>query len=304
MKPEALQSHEASRLLLVDGHAYAYRAFFAIKKLSSPDHKPTNAIYGFIKMLDGLIEAVDPERLAVVWDGGLSSERTTLLPGYKANRPSMPDDLSAQLDEIVNYLRASGIDSICHEGVEADDYIASMAAQAVKSGCFVVIASWDKDFMQLVSPSLCIYNPTDKTNPWLGPEEVLKRTGVQPQQIVDWLSLIGDAVDNIKGVPGVGPKTATGLLTEYGSIDGIYQHLGELPSARVKGALEAAKEAVCMNRKLITLPVDLRCDLPQARFSREKSDLQTLRSLYETWGFRKMLENLEKLRLRTPEFAF
>src|SRR5690242_7021315 len=133
------------RLLIVDGHAYAYRAFHAIRELRSPAGQPTNAIYGFVKMLAKMRTTVEPTHLIVVWDGGLNAERLAALPEYKAQRPEMPGDLRPQLDEITGYLKSSGIASFCRDGVEADDYIACLARRAAAAGMTVVIASSDKD---------------------------------------------------------------------------------------------------------------------------------------------------------------
>ena len=193
------------RLLIVDGHAYAYRAFHAIRQLSSPTGAPTNAIYGFIKMLGKLQAQLAPSHVLVVWDGGLAAERMAEHPEYKAQRPSMPDALEQQMTGIVSYLEAAGIASLCRDGVEADDWIAAIALRAAPE-VPVVIASSDKDFMQLVSPQIGLMNPNDKSEKVWSADEVRAKTGVEPCQIVDWLSLIGDAVDNIPGVPGVGPK--------------------------------------------------------------------------------------------------
>src|SRR5947208_13700305 len=140
-----------ARLLIVDGHAYAYRAFHAIRELRAPTGQPTNAIYGFIKMLAKMRATLAPTHLIVVWDGGLSAERMTALPEYKAQRPEMPAELGRQIDDIVRYLDAANIASVCQEGVEADDYIACLARRALNVDMEAVIASSDKDFMQLVT---------------------------------------------------------------------------------------------------------------------------------------------------------
>ena len=171
------------RLLIVDGHAYAYRAFYAIRGLRSPPGKPTNAIYGFVKMLAKMRAAIGPTHLIVVWDGGLSAARMAALPEYKAQRPEMPDDLKPQLDEIVNYLKAAGVASFCRDGVEADDYIACLARRAADAGMAVVIASADKDFMQLVSARVGLLNPNDKSETVWTDEQVRAKTGVEPSQI-------------------------------------------------------------------------------------------------------------------------
>src|SRR5437867_685600 len=153
-----------SRLLIVDGHAFAYRAFHAIRQLSSPNGAPTNAIYGFIKMLAKMQANLAPTHLLVVWDGGLASERTSTLPEYKAQRAPMPAELEEQMDGLHRYLAAAGIASYCQDGVEADDWIAAMTRQAVAGRLSVVIASSDKDFMQLVcSERVGLLNPNDKS---------------------------------------------------------------------------------------------------------------------------------------------
>ena len=191
-----------NRLLIVDGHAYAYRAFYAIRELRSPAGQPTNAIYGFVKMLAKMRATIAPTHLIVVWDGGLSAERMAALPEYKAQRPEMPDDLRPQLDGIVSYLKAAGIASFRRDDVEADDYIACLARHAAQAGMTVVIASADKDFMQLVSPQVGLLNPNDKSEAVWTDEQVRAKTGVPPSQIVDWLALMGDSCGQHSGCAG------------------------------------------------------------------------------------------------------
>ena len=247
------------RLLIVDGHAYAYRAFHAIRGLRSPSGAPTNAIYGFVKMLDKMRAAVEPTHLMVVWDGGLSAARMAALPEYKAQRPEMPDDLKPQLDEIVGYLQAAGVATFRRGGVEADDFIACLARRAADAGMSVVIASSDKDFMQLVSARVGLLNPNDKSETIWSDEQVRNKSGVGPSQVVDWLSLMGDSVDNIPGVPGVGPKTAADLLKQFGSVEDLYRRLDEVKSERLRGALRESGSAVRRNRELVRLH-DVDCD--------------------------------------------
>ena len=284
------------RLLLVDGHAYAYRAFYAIRSLSSPSGRPTNAIYGFVKMLAKMRVSLKPTHLMVVWDGGLSAERLKALPEYKAQRPEMPADLGAQLDEIVSYLTAASIDSFCREGVEADDYIACVARRAEAAGFEVVIASSDKDFMQLVMSGtgrIGLLNPNDKSERVWGAAEVRSKTGVEPSQVLDWLSLMGDAVDNIPGVPGVGPKTATGLLQMFGSVAGIYERLAEVKSERIREALRLAEADVRRNQALVRLNEGLECEFLPAALAVKPVNEKRLAELYRGWGFRGLLAELE-----------
>jgi DNA polymerase-1 len=281
------------RLLIVDGHAYAYRAFHAIRGLRSPSGAPTNAIYGFVKMLAKMRVVVGPTHLMVVWDGGLSAERTAVLPEYKAQRPDMPDDLKPQLDEIASYLKAAGVASFCRDGVEADDYIACLARRAADAGMAVVIASADKDFMQLVSARVGLLNPGDKSETVWTDEQVRAKSGVAPSQIVDWLSLMGDSVDNIPGVPGIGPKTAADLLNQFGSVAELFRRLDEVKSEKVRGALRGSADAVRRNRELVRLRDDLPCDFSAAELAEKPADAGRLRELFARWGFKGMLAALE-----------
>ena len=283
----------SARLLIVDGHAYAYRAFHAIQQLNAPDGAPTNAIYGFIKMLAKMLPAVQPTHQCVVWDGGLSAERMAALPQYKSQRPPMPGDLERQIPEIEIYLDAARVPSFVNEGVEADDWIASQAACAASYGVEVVIASADKDFLQLVSPRIGILNPNDKTETIWRAEQVRAKTGLEPEQVVDWLSLIGDAVDNIAGVPGVGSKTATELLKQFGSIDQMYAGIAEVKSDRIRANLLAAEAAVRRNQKLIRLPTDLPCAFDLEKLAVRPGDSGKLVPLFERWGFKTMRAQLE-----------
>ncbi len=286
------------RFLIVDGHAYAYRAFYAIRHLNSPTGKATNAIYGFIKMLVKMQAHLQPTHLMIVWDGGLAQERMALLPEYKTQRPEMPTGLEEQLDEIIAYLRAASITSLCEDGVEADDIIATIAKKAVAAGVPVVIASADKDFMQLVSQEISLLNPNDKSENLWTADQVREKSGVDPAQIVDWLSLIGDSVDNIPGVTGVGPKTATDLLRQFGSLEEIYGRLGEIKSDRLRTNLQAASELVWRNRKLICLRDDLPCDFELENFAARPARAEELRELFTGWGFKTLLHELEKARVK------
>ena len=292
--PPSAEEAIQRRFLIVDGHAYAYRAFYAIRHLNSPSGKATNAIYGFIKMLMKMRAHLLPTHLMVVWDGGLAQERMELLPTYKAQRPEMPSDLEQQLDEIMAYLHAANVSTLCEDGVEADDFIATIAKQAVAAGVPVVIASADKDFMQLVSGEVSLLNPNDKSEALWTAEQVREKSGVDPGQIVDWLSLVGDSVDNIKGVAGVGPKTARDLLKQFGSLEEIYRCLNEIKSDRLRANLEAAGELVLRNRELIRLRDDLKCDFELGQFAVKAARVDELRELYRGWGFKTLLMELEK----------
>lgn len=281
------------RLLIVDGHAYAYRAFHAIRELRGPQGQATNAIYGFAKMLEKLRAALEPECLMVVWDGGLSAERLAAHPEYKAQRPEMPAELRPQLDELVEYLGAAGVASYCGDQVEADDYIACLARQAAAAGWQAVIASADKDFMQLVSPQIGLWNPNDKAAVIWSREQVVAKTGVEPEQVADWLALMGDAVDNIPGVPGVGPKTATELLKQFGSVAALLTRLAEVKSERLRTALAGSAERIRKNLGLVQLHA-VACEFEPEKLAVRPANREQLRELFRRWGFKGMLESLER----------
>jgi DNA polymerase I len=281
------------RLLIIDGHSYAYRAFHAIRALNSPSGEPTNAIYGFIKMVAKLRGNIVPTHWIVVWDGGLSAQRLAALPEYKAQRPEMPEPLRPQLNQITEYLGAAQIASYCRDGIEADDVIACIAWRAQAMGWATVIASSDKDFMQLVSPRIGLLNPHDKTEVIWAAEQVRAKTGVEPEQIVDWLSLIGDSVDNIPGVPGVGPKTAADLLKQFGSVEELFRRLDQVKSERIRGALLAAKDRVLRNRELVRLH-EVSCDFSAQEMAVKAPDAARLAGLYERWGFKTLLAALKE----------
>jgi len=281
------------RLLIVDGHAYAYRAFHAIRDLRGPEGRPTNAIYGFVKMLEKLRAALAPGHLAVVWDGGLSAERVAAHPEYKAQRPEMPVELRPQLAELVEYLAAAGLASYCGDQVEADDYIGCLARRAAAAGWHVVIASSDKDFMQLVSPQIGLWNPNDRAAVVWTRDQVVAKTGVEPEQVADWLALMGDAVDNIPGVPGVGPKTAAELLKQFGSVEAVWTRLAEVKSEKLRIALAGSAERVRKNLRLVQLH-EVACEFVPEQLAVRPANREQLRELFRRWGFKGLLESLER----------
>ncbi|MBR90312.1 MAG: hypothetical protein CMO66_03450 [Verrucomicrobiales bacterium] len=283
-------------LLLIDGHAAAYRAFYAIRNLTGPDGAPTNAIFGFLKAFHRDRERVEPTQIAVVWDGGLDEERTEMLPGYKSERDPMPDAMEAQLDGMVEWLEASGIASICEEGVEADDIIATLARRAEASGQAVVIASADKDFFQLINDRIGLLNPNDKTGVIWSDGQVFDKTGVRPEQIVDWLSLVGDAVDDIPGVSGVGPKTAAKWLAKFGTLDALLEGIDEVTPERFREPLRELADDLRRNQDLVRLREDLPVPTAPASLVPSDGDYARLHALYTRWGFRGFLTELESAR--------
>jgi DNA polymerase-1 len=285
-------------LLLVDGHAFAYRSFHAIRSLNAPDGHPTNALFGFIKALDRLTSLHAATHLLVAWDGGLDPSRTGVLPGYKAQRPETPPALDQQFPWMQEWLTQAGYAQVLQEGTEADDWIGTYTRRARETGWAVLVASPDKDFLQLVGEGVGLLHPKDKFERVWSADDVRAKTGVLPEQIVDWLALVGDAVDNIPGVQGVGPKTAADLLRTHGTLDAVYRNVHGLKSERLRQALVAAEDRVRANRELVRLRMDLPNGPGLERLLPGKPDDEALVSFYRFHGFRSLLAEVE-LRLRS-----
>jgi len=255
------------RLLLVDGHYYLYRSFYAIRGLKNSRGEPTNAIYGFIKAIRKMLADLKPDRAAVIWDCGLPARRVELQPAYKQNRTSMPDDLLPQEDWLQEKIPLLGLASLYLQDTEADDLIASYAAAARQGGADVVIATNDKDILQTVVPQLHIYS-TLKTDikegsfALLGEAEVRGKWGVDPVQIADVLTLTGDASDNIPGVPGIGDKTAVALITQHTSIEKILENPEIVENVRLRGKIVSNRDLILANREMVRLDDDLALPMP------------------------------------------
>ena len=282
----------SSKLMLVDGHAYAYRAFHAIRSLNGPDGAPTNAIFGFVKMLLKLDLVLSPTHRLVIWDAGLAAERMAILPEYKAQRPPTPEALAVQFPQLIEWLQAAGWSSWQEEGTEADDWIGTYAVRAKAAGWQVVIASSDKDFQQLVDDQVGLFNPNDKSEKIWGAGDVEAKIGVGPTKVVDWLALMGDAVDNIPGVPGVGPKTATDLLKRFGSIDGLLANVAGIKHEKLRNDVVAHAEVLRRNQAMVRLKCDLAGGPDLHALVPRPLDRPVLREHYRRWGFRSLLSEL------------
>ena len=257
------------RLLLVDGHYYLYRSFFAIRELRNSRGEPTNAIFGYAKALRKMLADVQPDRAAVIWDRGLPARRVTLQPAYKQNRSAMPDDLRPQGDWLQENISLFGPASHAVQDTEADDLIASYAAAAVKDGAHVVVATNDKDILQIVSESVKIYS-TSKESPGgfalLGTPEVRAKWGVEPGQIADVLALTGDASDNIPGVPGIGPKTAVALIAQFGSVERLLENPGLIAQGKLREKITTSAGLIRANREMVRLDDKLELPAPWQSF--------------------------------------
>ncbi len=281
-----------SRLLLIDGNALAYRAFFAIRELTTGDGTPTNAVFGFIRMVQQLHRQWTPSHVVVVFDGGLPEERMALLPTYKAQREAMPDALSDQFPLIEEYLLHARIPMIREDKQEADDVMATLAMVACEAGADVLLATSDKDMFQLVDDRISIIPPT-KSEIRMDAEAVREKTGVAPSAIAEWLALIGDSSDNIPGVPGVGPKTAAKLLNAYGSIAGVYARLDDIKQDKLRESLRAHEEDVLRNLRMTRLRVDLPFAVDWESWKSQAADAKALHAFFRRMEFNSMARELE-----------
>lgn len=258
------------KTLLVDGNYYVYRSFFAIRELSNSKGEPTNAIYGFVKVLRKMLRDLNPDRAAVFWDMGLPARRTELQPEYKQNRAEMPDLMRPQIEHIRQLVPLIGLQSIAVPNTEADDLMAVYAKAAEAEGDEVVLATNDKDLFQLVSDRVSVYttNKADLASPkdayaLLGRTHACEKWGVSdPRQIGDILALIGDNVDNIPGVPGMGPKRAQALIAEFQSIDNLLANVHAIKNASIREKIEAAKPQILVNQQMVSLDLSIPLPVP------------------------------------------
>jgi DNA polymerase-1 len=251
-----------AKWMLVDGYNLAYRCFFAIPELTRADGFPTNALHGWVKSLWKLADQEKPEGTVVFFDLGGAREREALHPEYKANREEMPEALSKQIPVIKRLTRDMGLGGVEEHGVESDDLLASHAVALARGGAEVLIVSSDKDFAQIVGDRIRIMLPPPTANPKLGwrlldAAGVREKFGVPPEQIADYLALVGDTSDNIPGLNGVGPKTASKWLAEFGSLEGVLAASGRIAPERFRKALAASADRLRMNLKLTTLNLAL-----------------------------------------------
>lgn len=258
------------RLHLIDGHSLTFKAYYGVRGLTSPSGHPTGAVYGFLRMLLKFIKEQQPEHLAIVFDTGRKTFRTEIYPEYKANRDAAPEDFGQQIAWIFELLEAMGIATYSLENYEADDLLATMAEQTKQGGGEAYILTADKDLFQLVDDHVHLLRPGRDELEHYDADGVVDKIGVKPEQVIDWLALVGDSSDNIPGVQGIGPKTAQKLLADYGSIDGIYEHLEEIKRPKQRESLENSRETVALAQRLATIVRDVpfewtpeACKLPQ-----------------------------------------
>ncbi|MGR5096327.1 DNA polymerase I [Vibrio maritimus] len=283
-------------LILIDGSSYLYRAFHAYPETMSNGEIPTNAVYGVVNMLRSMMRQFASDRIAVVFDAKGKTFRDDMYPEYKANRPPMPDDLRCQIEPLHNVIRAMGLPLICVPGVEADDVIGTLAHEASKAGMPVLISTGDKDMAQLVDDNVTLINTM--TNVVMDREGVVEKFGIPPELIIDYLALMGDKVDNIPGVPGVGDKTATALLQGIGGIKDLYDRLDDIAPLGFRGSKTMAKkltenkENALLSYDLATIKLDVELDCTHDSLVKEKPNVDELTKLYGQLTFKSWLNEL------------
>lgn len=283
-------------LILIDGSSYLYRAFHAYPGTMSNGDIPTNAVYGVVNMLRSMMRQFASERIAVVFDAKGKTFRDEMYPEYKANRPPMPDDLRCQIEPLHNVIRAMGLPLICVPGVEADDVIGTLAYQASQAGMPVLISTGDKDMAQLVDDNVTLINTM--TNVVMDREGVIEKFGIPPELIIDYLALMGDKVDNIPGVPGVGDKTATALLQGIGSLKTLYDNLDDIAPLGFRGSKTMAKKLVdnkeeaFLSYELATIKLDVELDETPDSLLKAEPNTDELIRLYGQLVFKSWLNEL------------
>src|SRR5579862_5070143 len=281
---------ERPDLVLIDGSSYLYRAFFALPPLSNAAGQPTGAIHGVVSMLLKFLREYSPQHIGVVFDAPGKTFRDDLYAEYKSHRPPMPDDLRSQIEPLHEIVGALGLPLLRIEGVEADDVIGTLACQAASRGQTVLVSTMDKDMAQFVSDRITLINTMSNTV--LDREGVKSKFDVFPEQIIDYLALVGDTSDNIPGVEKVGPKTAAKWLNQYGTLDELLAHAGEI-SGKVGENLRNAVETVALSRRLATIRTDLSVPLDEHGLVRREPDVARLRALYQRYELRSLLSQLE-----------
>ncbi len=278
------------RLVLIDGSGFIFRAFHALPPMTRPDGTPVNAVFGFCNMLARLLREHTGSHLAVIFDAGRHTFRTRLYPAYKAQRPAPPPELVPQFALVREATEAFGVPAIDAVDWEADDLIAAYTRAAEDAGGETVIVSSDKDLMQLIRPGVSLLDPI-KQKP-IGPAEVFEKFGVAPEKLIDLQALMGDAVDNVPGVPGIGPKTAAQLLGEFGDLDAVLAAAPAMKPSKRRDALIENAEAARLSRQLVTLREDAPLSRPLAALAVAAPDRERLAAWLAAQDFRSLRQRL------------
>lgn len=283
-------SHKKT-LYLIDGSSYLYRAYHALPPLTNSHGEPTGAVFGVANMLRKLVAEQSPEYIAVIFDAKGKNFRHELYEDYKANRPPMPDDLRVQIKPLHSLVQAMGLPLISIEGVEADDVIATLATQADAKGWNAKISTIDKDIMQLVNSNISILNDVKKIE--IDEDGVLEKFGVPASLVRDYLALVGDKVDNVPGVPGVGPKTAAKWLNEYKSLDNLIEN-AHLIKNKAGQNLRDNLDKLPLSKELVSLKLDVELGIDLEDLKKKPTIHEQLITLLETLGFKSWLSEAQK----------
>ena len=291
---------EKQRLFLIDGNSYIFRAFHAIGRLSTSKGFPTNAIFGFTSMLLKVLRETKPEYVAVVFDAKGPTFRDEIYPDYKANRPAMPEGLEPQIPYIKRIIQAYSIPVIEKEGYEADDVIGTIAKEVAKKGVDVVIVTGDKDMLQLVDEHIHTLDTMKGRSS--GPREVVERYGVKPERITDIMGLVGDSIDNIPGVPGIGKKTAGALIKEFDTLENLLANREKLPRKKLIEALTRFGEQATLSKRLATIATDVPLEYSLKDFALSEPVVETLKEIFRELEFGKFLRELTSETLSTEDY--
>lgn len=292
----------STEIYLIDGSAFIYRAFHAVAPLTNAEGFQTNAVFGFVNMINKLIKEKQPSHVAVAFDSRGKVFRHQMYPEYKANRPPMPAELAGQIPYIKDVVAALGLTSFEEPGIEADDIIGT-AAEALRSkGARVTIVSGDKDLLQLVDDQTTMWDPMNDRI--MDREAIRAKYQVGPEQLLDCYALIGDSSDNVPGVPGVGPKTAAKLILEFESLENLYEHVDSLKKSKMKERLIENRELAFLSRDLIRLKTDVEMVTEPDHYRLGDIDQDKLTEIYSTLGFSKLLKELDNPVQKVASDAF
>jgi len=291
------------KLFLIDATALCYRAFYAIRSLSTSFGQPTNAIYGFINMLNKILKEKNPQFLAVCFDVSRDTFRLKKFAEYKIKRPPMPDELSSQIPLIKEVISAYGITIFEQEGYEADDIIATLARKAKEEGISTTIVSSDKDMLQLVDEDTAVFSPYKDEGIIYDEKKVSERFGIGPERITDIVALMGDDVDNIPSVPGIGEKTAVALIKEFGSSEKLLSNIDKIKSEKIKTAIKNNIDTIKLNKELAVLDKKIDLDFNLDKLKLTEPNHQELFRLFKFLEFKKLLKDLEVREDKTPDIG-
>ncbi|KJV55155.1 DNA polymerase I [Orientia chuto str. Dubai] len=288
-----MHSFKNKKIFLLDGYHFIFRAYFVNQDLTAPDGTPIGGVYGFTSMIMGIISDCNPEYMVVVFDTGSDNFRHKIYPKYKSHRPELPSNLKVQFPLVREVTKFLNINAIEIEGVEADDVIASLAHKFSTVSNEVIIVSSDKDLLQLINNVICIYDPIKKK--YIREKETIEKLGVPPSQVRDFLSLTGDASDNIPGIPGIGPKTAIKLLEQFGSLNQILQNYTNITSLKYRKLVEDHRQLAELSWQLVGLKLELNLDLSFEDLRWSPPSVEQIQTLIQKFGFTSLITKASRV---------